>query len=121
MTLIRFLIVGVANTIVGLGTILLLQEVVGVPYRWANVSGYAVGLVNSFLWNKFWTFQSPGWQKTELYRFFFVFLISFGVQFAVLHITIEQLGLVDHLGQLVAIVFYTMLNYTLNRLWTFKT
>lgn len=120
MTFARFLVIGVLNTIVGLGTILILQELLGVSYRIANVAGYAVGLVHSFVWNKLWTFRSPRWSYHEVLRFLVAFFVSFSVQYLVLNVAIEVVHTSALLGQLLAIATYTVVNYGINRYWTFR-
>lgn len=65
----RFGIVGGLNTAVDYGTFNLLVGVFGVPFLIANPIAIAAGIVNSFLWNKNWTFsagRSHSWAREAL-------------------------------------------------------
>lgn len=52
----RFGMVGVLNTAVDIAVFTLLTRVWHVPPVFANPVSYGIGLVNSFVCNKFWTF-----------------------------------------------------------------
>ena len=57
-TMIRFLVVGVINTIVGTGTMFLLYNVVGCNYWVSSAGNYVVGSIVSYFLNKYFTFQN---------------------------------------------------------------
>lgn len=89
---IRFLFVGCLNTIVGTGTTLICYLIMGyglfeqtnittMQNFWATVIGYAVGTVNSYLWNKFFTFKSGERSVAEVFRFVGVCAVQYGVNF----------------------------------------
>ena len=69
----RFIVVGVSNTLVTLAFFALLAKVLHVPDIPANAIAYVLGIVNSFLWNKYWTFgakgSGKGWRE---FGFFFL-------------------------------------------------
>ena len=54
----RYLIVGVMNTLVTLVVIYLCKSQWGVNQWVSNGIGYVAGLINSFVWNKLWVFNS---------------------------------------------------------------
>lgn len=60
---VRFGIVGVLNTAVDFALLNLLYHVVGLPLLVANTLSVAAGIVNSFFWNKHWTFSAGGWHR----------------------------------------------------------
>lgn len=80
----RFVVVGVLNTVVDLGVFYLLMHIPGAPASGAHgftyystgvkAASYILGIGNSFLWNKYWTFcagkSARGWR--EFGRFFLV-------------------------------------------------
>ena len=74
--ILRFGLVGLLNTAIGLGTIYVLQLGFGVDYRLANTAGYALGIVNSFVLNRIWTFKS---RDTRVARQGLLFLLVAGV------------------------------------------
>lgn len=60
---VRFGIVGVLNTVVDFGLLNILYHVVGLPLLVANTISVSAGILNSFLWNKHWTFSAGGWTR----------------------------------------------------------
>jgi putative flippase GtrA len=54
----RFIIVGVLNTVVDLGAFYLLGLIPGMPHVAAKAISYVLGICNSFVWNKCWTFSA---------------------------------------------------------------
>ncbi|MBC7294538.1 MAG: GtrA family protein [Thermoleophilia bacterium] len=53
---VRFVTVGVLNTGVDLGAFYLLGSIPGMPDIAAKAVSYILGIINSFVWNKYWTF-----------------------------------------------------------------
>jgi putative flippase GtrA len=57
---IRFVVVGLINTGVDLGVFYLLSLIPGMPNVAAKAASYVAGICNSFVWNKYWTFNARG-------------------------------------------------------------
>jgi putative flippase GtrA len=55
---VRFVIVGLVNTVVDLGFFALLGLIPGLPAAAAKTISYILGICNSFIWNKWWTFSA---------------------------------------------------------------
>jgi putative flippase GtrA len=53
---VRFVIVGLLNTVVDLAAFYLLALIPGMPLVAAKGLSYILGISNSFVWNKYWTF-----------------------------------------------------------------
>jgi len=69
---VRFAMVGALNTLVDLAAFYLLGLIPGMPDVAAKAVSYALGICNSFLWNKYWTFSAG---KSERgFREFLVFV-----------------------------------------------
>jgi putative flippase GtrA len=60
---VRFLIVGLLNTVVDLGAFYLLTLIPGMPDIAAKTISYVLGICNSFVWNKYWTFSAGSSQR----------------------------------------------------------
>ena len=59
---IKYGIVGVSNTLITALVIWVMMKGLHCSDVLSNVVGYIAGVVNSFIWNKQWTFQSQaGW------------------------------------------------------------
>lgn len=56
VTLLRFGTVGVGNTLIDFGVFFLLTAL-NVPYLLAQVCSYTAGILNSYIWNRTWTFR----------------------------------------------------------------
>lgn len=69
---IRFVIVGLSNTAVDLIIFNLLRLIPGMPDVAAKAISYFCGILNSFIWNKYWTFSARGSAKGKREFFFFL-------------------------------------------------
>lgn len=85
-----------------------------------NIIGYLVGLINSFILNRCWTFQSKTDWKSSFARFLLAFGICFLLQLVVVlccnHIQLAS----PYVCQLIGIVVYSGLNFVLNKYYTFR-
>ncbi len=111
----KFILVGVANTLLTLGTIFLLSGVAHADYRLANGVGYIIGLMNSFLLNRWWTFKSRGAVPLQMAKFFLVFGFCYAVQFGMLVLMVDRLAVSSALSQVAAMAVYTSISYLLNK------
>lgn len=116
----RFCLVGVGNTVLSLATIFLLMYV-GVNYKLANLIGYIVGLINSYIWNRRWVFNSKSREiLKEALLFLSVFFVCYGLQYLFINILIASLSLNKYLAQFLGMAVYTTFNFALNKFITFK-
>lgn len=129
----RYLFVGVINTVVTLAVIYLCKSVLEINQWVSNAIGYVAGLINSFVWNKNWVFKSHHGAVAEAIKFGIGFLICYGIQLLVtwflvtpmaLGAIIWNFGFGSLTGYALATVMgmgvYTMCNFVYNRLVTFK-
>ena len=114
----RFGTVGIANTAVGGGTMLLLQWLGIGPYL-ANLLGYVVGMVFSFVANGRWTFGST-LGGAQLGRFVAVVAVSYALNLLTLTLAMRLLGLGEMMSQLPAMVCYTAANFLGQRYFAFR-
>src|SRR5687768_4456318 len=73
----RFVIVGIANTVVGLSSIYFAKWAMGFGDTTANLFGYLIGLTVSFVLNKTWTFAYSGAWWPAFARFLAVFAVAY--------------------------------------------
>jgi len=76
----RFILVGVLNTVITITIFLFLTNFVKLDYRLSNSIGYIIGVINSFIWNKKWTFKTKNSLKSEFLKFIVVFIISYFIK-----------------------------------------
>ncbi len=119
LQLLKFVGVGLLNTLLSLAIINILMYV-GVNYQLANLIGYVAGVINSFFWSKFWVFQSQKSLYKEALLFSIVFFFCYAANFLALLFLVEILALSPYIAQPIAMCVYTLLNFILNRTITFR-
>lgn len=115
----RFALVGVANTVTTLAVLWLLRERAGLPVWLASAIGYALGVVQSYLVNRAWTFAGarPGGRR---FARFVVLNIGVGCLFSALTALLTvPLGL--RLASIAALVPVTVASFAGARFWVFRT
>lgn len=134
--LMKYGVIGVMNTLITAVTFYLLNTKLNVPYGPANIIGYVLGVINSFIWNRQWVFKNGTNIKREALLFGFGFVMCWLLQAGVSLLLLEGLGwknLPDDImpflpmknaGQnivmVISMVVYTIANYVYNRTITFK-
>ena len=117
---VRFLCVGVINTLVGLSVIYACKYFGGFGDVYANASGYAVGLSVSFTLNRRWTFSHRGAITPAAIRFLAVAAIAYAMNLVTVMSCIHIIGMNDYLAQALGVPPYTLTTFYLSRLWTFR-
>ncbi len=117
---IRFGIVGVFNTLITAIIIWVLLELLHFSDYLANIIGYIVGLVNSFVWNRKWTFENNARISKTVFKFVITFAVSYLFQLGNLYLLLNYTTLDAYVCQLLSIIIYTIINFVLNRYYTFK-
>jgi putative flippase GtrA len=120
LSLVRFGLTGLLNTAVGLGTIFALKWFLGLGDTLANLIGYGVGLVVSYVVNSRWTFQYRESLLPVLPQYALVVLIAYLTNLACVHFCIQQLHLDSYLAQTIGVIPYAGVTYTLLRLSVFN-
>jgi putative flippase GtrA len=86
----RFIVVGLANTVVGLATIYFLKSPGGLGNIATNLSSYSVGLATGFVLNRGWTFYHSGPWVPAFVRYFLVFVIAYATNLATVLVLIDH-------------------------------
>jgi putative flippase GtrA len=119
LSLVRFVLTGVLNTVVGLGTIFALKWLLSMGDTLANLLGYSVGVVVSYVVNSRWTFRYRESLLPVLPQYAFVVLVAYLANLACVHLCIEQLHLDSYLAQTLGVIPYAGLSYVLLRWFVF--
>lgn len=118
---IKYGVVGLGNTLITAIVIWVMMKLFGCSDVLSNAVGYIAGVLNSFIWNKQWTFQSSaGWVSSGI-RFGVVFGICYALQLLLLLYLNKHLLIDSYYNQLIAMAFYTVINFVLNKFYTFKS
>lgn len=118
--LIKYSVVGLFNTTIGLAVIFLFYNIFHVNYIVSNIFGYLAGLINSFIWNKRWTFHSEKHYSKEIFPFLIVFALSFLLNLIVVVLSVELLQINPNIAQILGITAYSLCNFFINKYWTFS-
>ena len=134
--LFKYGVIGVMNTLITLLTFYLLNTWAGAPYGVANIVGYVLGVLNSFLWNRSWVFKTHDNIGRQALLFGCGFAACWLLQAGVSLLLLEGLGWknlpvdiiplvpMEKAGQnivmVVSMAVYTLTNYAYNRLVTFR-
>lgn len=117
----KFAVVGVANSAIHYGVFLITYRFMDMHYLAASALGYCLGLLNSFICNKQWTFRTAGTDtKVEFTRFLVVNLLSLGINLAAMELFVSFLSASPEAAQLLAIACSFCANFLGNKFWTFK-
>jgi putative flippase GtrA len=92
----------------------------GFHYLLAATGSFLVAVTSNYTFNRHWTFRDRrAGVAAQGMRFFVVSLGSLGANLLVLHVLIS-LGAGKLVGQAIAIVLVTPLNFVGNKLWSFR-
>ncbi|MDN4526183.1 GtrA family protein [Fictibacillus fluitans] len=127
---VRFLMVGVINTLVGLGAIYFLLHGTDATYWVATFFGNTVGACVSYILNRVFTFKSKSPVKGSIIRFAAVILACYVIAYYAairwaewsIHAILPEYGHVaDDAAVLIGTGLYTVLNYAGQRWLVFTT
>jgi putative flippase GtrA len=121
----KFVVIGVANTAIDFGILNLLIFLTGIEkghlYSVFKSVSFMIGIINSYLWNKFWTFESTEnrWQGGQFLRFISISAVGFGINVATASFVVNLIGplggistrLWANIGACVAIVISVFWNF----------
>jgi putative flippase GtrA len=115
----KFCVVGGVGYALNLGVYAILLHA-GLHYLAAATLSFLVAVTNNYTWNRLWTFRDRRrGVAAQGMRFFIVSLASLGANLLVLDVLIS-VGAGKLVGQAIAIVLVTPLNFIGNKLWSFR-
>jgi len=115
----RFVLVGFANTALGLAVIYIAKLVLAFGDVAANATGYAFGLLVGYGLNSTWTFDYRGRAPAAIGRFAIAFLLSYSVNLLAVWCLIDRASVNSYVAQALGIIPYTLCFYLLCRSFVF--
>ncbi len=112
--MVRYVIVGTANTMLTLVVLYLCLHLLGWSDLAANLAGYGLGILSSFLANSLWTFR-VGARLKNFAKFGLVVSVSWVAQFGALSLFKDGFGWGSDLSALAAAPVYTAVGFLLNK------
>lgn len=116
-TMIKFILVGLFNTLVGCGTMFLLYNLGNRSYWMSSGIGYLIGSIISFFLNKYFTFQNEerSWQQVGKFAINIIvcYIIAYGLAKPVVSALLrgQTQTFQENVAMLTGICLYTGLNY----------
>ena len=116
----KFAVVGVVNTLIDYGVFALLAQVLFVNVYLAQVISYSCGILNSYIWNRSWTFRSENrFFGPTLVLFLALNLCMLGISTAVLAFFLK-IGFSKLIAKGCTVAVTMVISFVVNRLWVFK-
>jgi putative flippase GtrA len=119
-TFLKFVTVGVFNTLLGYATIMLFYHLVGLKYSTSYLLSYIIGFIISFFLNKHFVFESKKNRYKEFLKFLTAFGVSYYISYLALKFIVEHNLIPTDIAFFAGMVVYSTLFYLLNRFITFK-
>ncbi|MRN54372.1 GtrA family protein [Paenibacillus monticola] len=118
---IKFVVVGVFNTIVGFLAYALYIYFIHNNYLQALVFSHVIGVANSYLWNNRWTFQQRKYNARSAVKFMSVYAVTFFVNLFLLTILVDTIEMNKLIAQAIALFLTTLVSFFGHKYWSFRT
>lgn len=118
--LIRFILVGAFNTILGYGIIFFFMYIVNLSPEFSNAIGYMTTLIVSYSLHRRYTFRIKQKKNIMFFYFLIVFMISYCANLIILVILVRAMGVHAGISQFVAGAVYVCTSYLLNKHYAFR-
>ena len=92
----KFAVVGVLNTVLDFAVLNILISTTGISeglyaVMFAGIA-FITAVINSYYWNKYWTFDSSSRAGKQFIQFFVVSLVGFGLNISVFSLIVDFIG-----------------------------
>ena len=124
-TVLKFLLTGILNTLIGTGIMFLLYNLARCSYWVSSAANYLVGGIVSFFLNKYFTFQNKTWEWAQTAKFVLsvavCWLVGYGLAKPLVLYLLRgcTVKLQENAAMLVGMCLYTALNYFMQRFFAF--
>ena len=119
--IIRFSVVGVTNTLLDIAGYFILSRSGLIPNLViAKGISYAIGVFNSFVWNKSWTFKSHVESRRVFLPFIVTNLLAVGINAGVMRLALDTVGLPELGALALATVAIFLWNFAINKFFIFR-
>jgi putative flippase GtrA len=119
----KFAVVGISNTLIDIGTYLFLTHFIllfSQQLILAKSLSYSIGVINSFYWNRKWTFQSEVGYAKGLLLYLLINLTSISVNIGVMYLSLNIIGFHHIVSLLLATASTFFFNLSSAKLLVFR-
>ncbi|MDD7733294.1 MAG: GtrA family protein [Firmicutes bacterium] len=125
-TTLKFILVGIINTLFGTGVMFLAYNVFSASYWLSSALNYILGSILSYFLNKYFTFQSKEKSWSQVVKFVLnitvCYFLAYGLAKPLVMRILEgqEVKLVENIAMLVGMVLFVGLNYLGQRFLVFS-
>ena len=117
---IKFCAIGVSNTALSLAIYYLLLWA-GAHYLLAHVIAFALSVLNSYYWNKRYTFTASKTTKSTIVRVYASYGATAILGTGQMFVLVDVIGLDKYISPLINIAILTVVNFILNKFYVFRS
>ncbi len=124
--LIKFIVVGIINTLVGSAIMFGLYNLANCSYWFSSAANYFLTSILSFFLNKHFTFNNKEKSVKQILRFainiVICYILAYGIAQPITEFILSDASIVvrDNISMFVGIVLFTAFNYLGQRFFAFK-
>lgn len=125
-TFLKFILVGVINTVVGAGVMFMCYNLFDCSYWFSSAANYVVGSIVSYFLNKYYTFKvkkrSPKYVLKFAANISICYLLAYGIAkpLAARLLSGASVSIQENVAMLVGMGLFIVLNYFGQRFFAFK-
>lgn len=125
-TFLKFVLVGVINTVIGTAIMFVFYNVLGLSYWISSASNYFFGSICSYLLNKYFTFKYQEKGIASLIRFtlniLVCYLLAYGIAKSVMQWMLSDysVSIQENVSMLLGMCLFVVFNYMGQRYFAFK-
>ncbi len=128
MEQVRFIIVGVMNTLIGMAAMLIAYNIFHLGYWISSAMDYIIGSIFSYFANKYFTFRSNKKSGTEVVRFVINIVVCYILAYSIAKPIIEMLlkdirlsiSVLEQISMIFGMCIFIVLNYFGQKFFVFR-
>lgn len=117
---IKYCIIGASGVFLDLTVFYLLNKKLGIYYQFVNIFSVSCGITNNFLLNAFFNFKTRDKLIIRYIQFYAVGLVGIGTSAVLLYIFVEVLNVEVMISKGIIMVIVAVIQYLLNKTFTFR-
>ena len=125
---VRFIIVGVMNTVIGMAAMLIAYNVFHLGYWISSAMDYIIGSIFSYFANKYFTFQSQRKSGMEIVRFIINIVICYILAYSIARPLMEKIlkdinlsvSVMEQISMIFGMCIFIVLNYFGQKFFVFR-
>lgn len=124
----RFILVGVANTVIGTSVMFIAYNVFGMGYWISSALNYIIGSIFSYFANKYFTFRSQKKSVKEILMFVLNIVVCYGIAYGIakplILLVLGQmqlsLSVLEQISMLAGMCIFIVINFCGQKFFVFK-